>query len=103
MANHTVIPILLLCLLVLLVQPAHAFGAGNIASISSIEGVNYRHGDIMDVVLTLANAKAFSSGILGRSKKFSKLDVSRLYFGNWLRDYSQVSESGGGYDYDKWR
>ncbi|KAM3416312.1 hypothetical protein BST61_g7918 [Cercospora zeina] len=44
----------------------------------------------MDVVLTLTNARAFSSGILGRPRKFSKLDVSRLYFGNWLRDYSQA-------------
>lgn len=23
-------------------------------------------------------------------KKFSKLDVKRVYFGNWLRDYSQA-------------
>ncbi|USW52757.1 Putative heterokaryon incompatibility Het-C [Septoria linicola] len=82
--------LILAVLLICLSRPAYAFGAGNIASISSIEGVNYRHGDIMDIVLTLANARNFSSGILGRSKKFSKLDVSRLYFGNWLRDYSQA-------------
>jgi hypothetical protein len=24
------------------------------------------------------------------NKKFSKLDVKRVYFGNWLRDYSQA-------------
>jgi hypothetical protein len=27
-------------------------------------------------------------------KKFSKLDVSRVYFGNWLRDYSQAVDVG---------
>lgn len=90
MYSHDTPLLILLVLLICLARPAHAFGAGNIASISSIEGVNYRHGDIMDVVLTLTNARAFSSGLLGRPKKFSKLDVSRLYFGNWLRDYSQA-------------
>ena len=27
-------------------------------------------------------------------KKFSKLNVSRVYFGNWLRDYSQAVDVG---------
>lgn len=27
-------------------------------------------------------------------KKFSKLDVKRVYFGNWLRDYSQAVDVG---------
>ena len=64
-----------------LIHCAHAFGAGNIASSSKVEGVNWRHGDIEDILLTLA--------ITG-SKKFSKMDVKRVYFGNWLRDYSQA-------------
>lgn len=40
--------LLLLTLLVVLAfaTPAAAFGAGNIASISKIEGDNFRHGDI---------------------------------------------------------
>jgi hypothetical protein len=83
--------------LLLLARPAAAFGAGNIASISKVEGVNWRHGDIEDTLLTLAAAKAMSG------KKFGKLDVKRVshrrslnvdksndvqvYFGNWLRDY----------------
>ena len=48
--------ILLVCvvLLVLLPAPSLAFGAGNIASISSIEGQNWRHGDIEDMLKTVA-------------------------------------------------
>lgn len=48
--------LLLACLvgLILLPSPASAFGAGNIASISSIEGKNWRHGDIEDMLKTVA-------------------------------------------------
>ncbi|OGM43205.1 putative cell cycle control protein TINC [Aspergillus bombycis] len=79
-----------LCLLSLLAfsGQAHAFGAGNIASISRIEGQNWRHGDIEDVLLTL-----FLARVAG-GRKFSKLDVQRVYFGNWLRDYSQAVDIG---------
>jgi hypothetical protein len=69
-------------------SPAHAFGAGNIASLSKIEGQNWRHGDIEDVLLTLYMAR------VAGGKKFSKLDVKRVYFGNWLRDYSQAVDVG---------
>lgn len=70
-----------LLLLVLLARPTSAFGAGNIASTSKVEGQNWRHGDIEDTLLTLL---AFNG------RKFSKMDVKRVYFGNWLRDYSQA-------------
>ncbi|KAJ4292439.1 hypothetical protein N0V90_009101 [Kalmusia sp. IMI 367209] len=76
-----------LVLLVLWARPTAAFGAGNIASLSKIEGQNWRHGDIEDTLLTLL--------ISGRTgKKFSKMDVKRVYFGNWLRDYSQAVDVG---------
>ncbi|EOA91480.1 uncharacterized protein SETTUDRAFT_162193 [Exserohilum turcica Et28A] len=76
-----------LILLVFWARPTAAFGAGNIASLSSIEGQNWRHGDIEDTLLTLL--------ISGRTgKKFSKMDVKRVYFGNWLRDYSQAVDVG---------
>lgn len=65
-------------------QPAHAFGAGNIASISSIAGQNWRHGDIEDTLLTLVLAQCAGG------KRFKPSDVLRVYFGNWLRDYSQA-------------
>ena len=66
----------------------HAFGAGNIASLSRIEGQNWRHGDIEDALLTL-----FLARVAG-GQKFGKLDVKRVYFGNWLRDYSQAVDVG---------
>ncbi|RFU23635.1 hypothetical protein B7463_g12703, partial [Scytalidium lignicola] len=79
---------LTLALLLLLVHPAHAFGAGNIASVAKIEGLNWRHGDIEDTLLTLLLSRAAGG------KKFDKLMVSRVYFGNWLRDYSQAIDVG---------
>ena len=66
-----------LVLLVFVVRPTKAFGAGNIASVSSIEGQNWRHGDIEDTLLNLLIAQAAGG------RKFSKLDVKRIYFGNW--------------------
>lgn len=69
-------------------SPAHAFGAGNIASIAAIEGRNWRHGDIEDVLLALYMAR------VAGGQKFSKLDIQRVYFGNWLRDYSQAVDVG---------
>lgn len=45
--------------------------------------------DIEDTLLTLLITNA-GRGFSGKGKKFSKLDVKRVYFGNWLRDYSQA-------------
>ena len=91
--------------IILLARPAHAFGAGNIGSTSKIEGENWRHGDLEDTLLTIIASRAMGG------KKFSKLDVKRVslpshilqycwliekqvYFGNWLRDYSQAVDVG---------
>ncbi|KAL2862249.1 Het-C domain-containing protein [Aspergillus lucknowensis] len=73
--------------LVLLLLPwqAHAFGAGNIASISKVEGKNWRHGDIEDMLKTIAFIKGH---------KWTSNMVKRVYFGNWLRDYSQAMDVG---------
>ncbi|PTU22228.1 hypothetical protein P175DRAFT_0501086 [Aspergillus ochraceoroseus IBT 24754] len=78
----------LLFLFIFFSEKVHAFGAGNIASISRIEGQNWRHGDIEDTLLTLLMAR------VAGGRKFSKLDVQRVYFGNWLRDYSQAVDIG---------
>ncbi|KAF3764716.1 Het-C-domain-containing protein, partial [Cryphonectria parasitica EP155] len=75
-------------LLFLFARPAHAFGAGNIAGISKVEGQNWRHGDIEDTLLKILMARSVGG------KKFDKLMVSRTYFGNWLRDYSQAIDVG---------
>lgn len=70
-----------IALLVLLPGTADAFGAGNIASISKVEGTNWRHGDIEDMLATVACL---------RHHKWNSMMIKRVYFGNWLRDYSQV-------------
>lgn len=79
-----------LFILVCLAQPARAFGAGNISSSSSIEGINWRHGDIEDALLGIIMARAMSK----KNKAFTKVMVARVYFGNWLRDYSQAVDVG---------
>ena len=71
------LPLVLLIAVVFFARPSHAFGAGNIGSVSKIEGSNWRHGDIEDTLLTLLTARAWRHG------KFSKMDVKRVYFGNW--------------------
>ncbi|EER25810.1 hypothetical protein D8B26_004077 [Coccidioides posadasii str. Silveira] len=75
-------------LVLIFAHPAAAFGAGNIASLSRIEGQNWRHGDIEDALLSVVMAR------VAGGKKFSKLDLQRVYFGNWLRDYSQAVDVG---------
>ena len=88
-------------LVLLHATPAAAFGAGNIgeygitlfckytnnspASISKIEGHNWRHGDIEDMLKTVAFIKGH---------KWTSMMIRRVYFGNWLRDYSQAMDVG---------
>jgi hypothetical protein len=40
--------------------------------------------DIEDTLLQLFITR------IGGGRKFSKMDIKRVYFGNWLRDYSQA-------------
>ena len=54
MKNYQTFLLVCVVLLVFLPSPADAFGAGNIASISKIEGHNWRHGDIEDMLKTVA-------------------------------------------------
>ncbi|KAK4243790.1 heterokaryon incompatibility Het-C [Corynascus novoguineensis] len=72
-------------LLVVLPGKAAAFGAGNIPSIAQVEGHNWRHGDIEDMLSSVA----FLYG-----KKWTTMNIGRVYFGNWLRDYSQAVDVG---------
>jgi hypothetical protein len=84
--SKVTVSIMLICvILVLLPSPASAFGAGNIASVAKIEGSNFRHGDIEDVLEHIA----FIQGHRWTSKY-----IKRVYFGNWLRDYSQAVDVG---------
>lgn len=77
----------MLCLTVaiLFVPSIYAFGAGNIASIAKIEGHNWRHGDIEDTLKGLAHLRGY---------KWNSMNIKRVYFGNWLRDYSQAVDVG---------
>ncbi|KAA8913490.1 HET-C domain protein [Sphaerosporella brunnea] len=86
-ASRTNSLFLLLTVVVVLAfaTPSHAFGAGNIASIAKIEGHNFRHGDIEDTLKEIA--------FLHGAKWTSKM-IRRVYFGNWLRDYSQALDVG---------
>ncbi|TGO51054.1 hypothetical protein BCON_0170g00230 [Botryotinia convoluta] len=78
--------LLIACILLLVLpSPAVAFGAGNIPSISNIEDKNFRHGDIEDMLKTVAFIKGH---------KWTSMMIKRVYFGNWLRDYSQAVDVG---------
>jgi len=87
--------VVIIILLVFLVDESVAFGAGNIPSYAYLEDKAFRHGDIEDVLSEIA--KKAGGGILGGigAKKFGGLDIKRVYFGNWLRDYSQAMDVAG--------
>ncbi|TYJ55362.1 hypothetical protein B9479_003977 [Cryptococcus floricola] len=90
---RTALLFLLVALVALSFTPqVAAFGAGNIPSFSYLEDKAFRHGDIEDIIANLF--KAAGGGLLSRGTKFTPLDVKRVYFGNWLRDYSQAVDVG---------
>ncbi len=66
--------VLVLCLMLMFTGRAEAFGAGNVPSISVLEGVTFRHGDIEDALKTVAFL---------HSKKWTTMLIQRTYFGNW--------------------
>ncbi|KAI0322897.1 heterokaryon incompatibility protein Het-C-domain-containing protein [Amylostereum chailletii] len=91
-------PLVLLFVLVVCLPGAHAFGAGNIPSFAYLEGRAFRHGDIEDVLEEIAKKSGgFALGaLIGKGgSKFGGLDIKRVYFGNWLRDYSQAVDIAG--------
>ncbi|KAL9067895.1 MAG: hypothetical protein Q9157_006674 [Trypethelium eluteriae] len=85
MASSKVYLLCLLLFVLIFASPVTAFGAGNIASISRVEGQNWRHGDIEDMLETVACL---------RGHKWTSMMIKRVYFGNWLRDYSQAIDVG---------
>ncbi|KAF8467804.1 heterokaryon incompatibility protein Het-C-domain-containing protein [Kalaharituber pfeilii] len=84
-SRSTTVALLFLVTIVFLASPALAFGAGNIPTLAKVEGQNFRHGDIEDTLKKLTFLKG--------AKWSSKL-IKRVYFGNWLRDYSQAIDVG---------
>lgn len=86
-SNLTSFSSVLACCIILFLfcKPAHAFGAGNIPKGSNLDEWVWKHGDIGDVLALVPVSFLTRRG-------FTKLDILRVYFGNWLRDYSQVIE-----------
>ncbi|KAJ7740023.1 heterokaryon incompatibility protein HET-C [Mycena maculata] len=91
-SSITFLFLLVLFFLCLSESGVYAFGAGNIPSFAYMEGRAFRHGDIEDALAELikrGSAGALAS-MLSRGHKFGGVDIKRVYFGNWLRDYSQA-------------
>ncbi|KUI73935.1 hypothetical protein VM1G_09645 [Cytospora mali] len=86
MPQPTSLLILLLVCLLLFASPVSAFGAGEVPAGSEFKGFVWRHGDLAEVLKYLP-----SSFITGY--RFTKLQRKQIYFGNWLRDFSQVIDT----------
>ncbi|KAH9943991.1 Het-C-domain-containing protein [Epithele typhae] len=114
MHSFTITLLILTVVLVLLPAETYAFGAGDIPDFAYLNGKAFRHGDIENILAELAkNLGHVSSGgggggflgmaasVLsaaasgGEGAKFTGEDVKRVYFGNWLRDYSQAMDIAG--------
>ncbi|KAK5174172.1 uncharacterized protein LTR77_001252 [Saxophila tyrrhenica] len=79
MSAHTSSLVLILLTIALLTTPSLAFGAGFVARGSPQQGTSFRHGDILLAVPFLA--------------KVNRRLVKTIYFGNWLRDFSQLLDT----------
>ncbi|KAL7416920.1 heterokaryon incompatibility protein Het-C-domain-containing protein [Mrakia frigida] len=90
MANRTLLLLLFAVIALALVPQVQAFGAGNIPDYAYLEGKAFRHGDIEDILESMVKKAGGGFLGLGSGAKFSGLDIKRVYFGNWLRDYSQA-------------
>ncbi|KDQ31260.1 hypothetical protein PLEOSDRAFT_1111739 [Pleurotus ostreatus PC15] len=107
MPNITTTLLILTVLLVLLPPEAYAFGAGDIPDFAYLNGKAFRHGDIEGILEDLVKVAghAGGGGLMGFAqsilqsaaggKKFSRSDIKKVYFGNWLRDYSQAMDIAG--------
>ncbi|PPQ99587.1 hypothetical protein CVT24_005166 [Panaeolus cyanescens] len=93
--------LLLTVIVVLLPVQTYAFGAGDIPDFAYLNDKAFRHGDIENILETLTKTAAVGGGFMGFMKKvtggktFSKSDIKKVYFGNWLRDYSQAMDIAG--------
>ncbi|KDQ14443.1 hypothetical protein BOTBODRAFT_110023 [Botryobasidium botryosum FD-172 SS1] len=102
--------LLSLTVVLVLLPHAYAFGAGDIPDYAYLNDKAFRrvpHGDIENILMELnksivASASGGAMGLFlgvtnafGGGPKFSKMDVKRVYFGNWLRDFSQAMDIAG--------
>ncbi|KAG6846066.1 hypothetical protein H0H87_006430 [Tephrocybe sp. NHM501043] len=106
--NMSTTLLLLTILVVLLPVETYAFGAGDIPDFAYLNDKAFRHGDIESILETLvknAGGLATGGGLLSFAHsmlqqasggaKFTKSDIKKVYFGNWLRDYSQCMDIAG--------
>jgi hypothetical protein len=84
------------------VSPTSTYSRSRLIFIQ-IEGLNFRHGDIEDMLKTVAFIKGhkwttmmvfISLCPFEKENLLSREKVKRVYFGNWLRDYSQAVDVG---------
>ncbi|KAF8167442.1 heterokaryon incompatibility protein Het-C-domain-containing protein [Crassisporium funariophilum] len=101
--------LLLTVLVILLPAETYAFGAGDIPDFAYLNDKAFRHGDIENILETLVknaggaaiggtSLLGFASSVIKHvagGSKFSKSDIKKVYFGNWLRDYSQAMDIAG--------
>ncbi|TBU62109.1 Het-C-domain-containing protein [Dichomitus squalens] len=112
MNSFTATLLIFTVVLILLPSETYAFGAGDIPDFAYLNGKAFRHGDIENILAELAKTVGhagggggglldFAQSVLsaaasgGNGSKFTKEDVKRVYFGNWLRDYSQAMDIAG--------
>lgn len=81
---NTILLLLLLCLL--LAHPVAAFGAGEVPSGSEFKGLVWRHGDLIELLKYLPTS-------FKTNYRFTTIQRKQVYFGNWLRDFSQVIDT----------
>ncbi|KAI0159805.1 heterokaryon incompatibility Het-C [Xylariaceae sp. FL1272] len=86
MASRSVLVLCLVFCLLVLVAPASAFGAGEVPVGSEFKGYVWRHGDINEVL-------AYLPVSFITNHRFTQLERKQIYFGNWLRDFSQVIDT----------
>lgn len=83
-STNTILLLLFLCLL--LARPAAAFGAGEVPATSEFKGLVWRHGDLIEILKYLPTS-------FKTSYRFTRIQRKQVYFGNWLRDFSQVIDT----------
>lgn len=83
MPNTTLFQLSALLLFSIFLTPALAFGAGEVPDGNQWDGYVWRHGDIEKILAMLPVS------FLTRYA-FTEMQIRQVYFGNWLRDYSQV-------------
>ncbi|KAK7995322.1 hypothetical protein PG990_014095 [Apiospora arundinis] len=84
LSAHHLFIVFLIC--ALFAGGATAFGAGSLPLDSDFNGFVWRHGDITEVLQYLP----FS---FVTQHRFTQLQRKQIYFGNWLRDFSQVMDT----------